>query len=120
MSYGKRFTEDDIKRIQRRNATSRNHPANPAPNVEQDSRNGGVAKEKAPRLNPPVRLLIHSYRHKLADSDGVSAKAAIDGCVKAGILPDDTTAEIKEVRYRQTKIPKTQDEKTELIFFASD
>ena len=65
-----------------------------------------------PRFNTQVCILVHSYRHRLADPDGISAKAAIDGIVKAGILFDDQTKQIKEVRFKQTKIPTKEEEKT--------
>ena len=48
-------------------------------------------------------LHIHSIRKRLADPDGISAKAAIDGIVKAGLLEDDSTKEIKEIIYSQEK-----------------
>ncbi|MCK5608683.1 hypothetical protein KAR91_42795 [Candidatus Pacearchaeota archaeon] len=67
-----------------------------------------------PRFNTPVCIVIHSYRHRLADPDGISAKAAIDGLVKADILADDTTKQIKEISYKQTKIKRPEEEKTVL------
>ena len=59
-----------------------------------------------------VCIYVTHYRHRLADPDGISVKAAIDGLVKVGILRDDSCKEIKEVRSRQVKIPKSQTEKT--------
>jgi len=64
----------------------------------------------------PVNLLVISYRLRLADPDGVSAKAAIDGCVHRGILRDDNAKWIKEVRYQQVKVKNSSEEKTLLIF----
>ena len=46
---------------------------------------------------------MHSIRKRLTDADGVSAKAAIDGLVLAGILPDDSPKYVKEVTYSQEK-----------------
>jgi len=66
-----------------------------------------------PRFNSLVCITIHSYRKRLADPDGISAKAAIDGLVKAGILANDTTKQIEEVRFKQTKTKG--EEKTEII-----
>ena len=65
-----------------------------------------------PRFNSQVCILVHSYRHRLADPDGISAKAAIDGIVRNGILTDDTAKQIEEVRFKQTKIPTKEKEKT--------
>jgi hypothetical protein len=56
-----------------------------------------------------------SHRSRLADADGISAKAAIDGLVMCGILADDSTREVDEVRHRQVKVKNVSDEKTEII-----
>jgi len=47
------------------------------------------------------RINIHSRRGRLADSDGISAKAAIDGLVAGGILGDDSPAWVESVTYSQ-------------------
>ena len=80
--------------------------------MEQNTRNGANASKKTARFNSPVRISIHSLRHKLADADGISGKAAIDGLVHAGLLADDSAKEVKEVSYSQEKIAKTQKEST--------
>ena len=67
------------------------------------------------RFNTPVRILVHSYRRRLADPDGISAKAAIDGIVKAGILSNDSPKQIEEIRFKQTKIKTPEEERTEII-----
>ena len=64
------------------------------------------------RFNTPVRLGIHSYRHRLVDADGVSAKAVIDALVTADIFPTDKAEQITEITYQQTKIKKPEEEKT--------
>ena len=38
-----------------------------------------LAEKKDPRFDTPVRIHVRSFRHRLADADGISAKAAIDG-----------------------------------------
>ncbi len=58
------------------------------------------------------KILVHSYRHRLADADGISAKAAIDGLILSGVLKDDSPKYVKEVRYRQTKISTKEPEST--------
>lgn len=75
-----------------------------------------MAKDEVAAFDSPVDLIVVSYRSRLADADGISAKAAIDGCVHRGILPDDGTKWIKEVRYRQIKVKNKKEEKTLLIF----
>jgi hypothetical protein len=62
-----------------------------------------------------IDITVVSYRSRLADADGISAKAAIDGLVMCGILADDSTKEIREIRYQQVKVKNASDEKTEII-----
>ena len=69
------------------------------------------------RYDTPVCIIVNSYRKRLCDPDGISAKAVIDGIVKAGILSDDTTKQISEVRFKQTKIKTKEEEKTEIIIW---
>jgi len=72
-----------------------------------------MAKKKDARFNTPVRIRFHSLRHRLADPDGISGKAALDGLVHAGILQDDSVKEIIEpVIHTQEKIPLDQQETT--------
>lgn len=74
-----------------------------AADVEQNTGNEPVGKEPTLPFDTPVRIHIHSIRKRLVDPDGISAKAAIDGIVKAGILHDDSAAEVEEVSYSQEK-----------------
>ena len=71
-----------------------------------------LAEEEAERPDSRASILVHSRRKRLCDPDGVSAKAAIDGIVKAGILIDDSPVYVKEVRYSQEKIKKGEEEET--------
>ena len=48
----------------------------------------------------------------MADADGISAKAVIDGLVLAGVLEDDSPKYVKWVTYSQEKISKKEDEET--------
>ena len=59
-----------------------------------------------------VNIHIHSKRKRLADPDGVSGKAAIDGLVHAGLLKDDSLKFIGEVTHSQEKISKLESEET--------
>ena len=56
-----------------------------------------------------AKLTIISFRKRLCDADAISAKAAIDGLVHAGILNDDCPRHVSEVRYRQLQ---SDDERT--------
>jgi Holliday junction resolvase RusA-like endonuclease len=44
---------------------------------------------------------VHSKRKRLADPDGLSIKAVLDGLTKAGVFADDNAKRIKEVRFTQ-------------------
>ena len=105
--------------------SSRTH--RPAEAVDHDNDSGKAADVELPTSRKPMAagkgaapfarasIEIVSYRVRLADADGVSAKAAIDGLVMCGVLADDTTKEISEVRYRQVKVKNESDEKTEIV-----
>jgi len=67
----------------------------------------------------PCRLHIHSKRKRLTDADGVSAKAAIDGAVHAGLLQDDSPEFVQEVSYSQEKA-KTEETIIELWVNSDD
>ena len=60
----------------------------------------------------PVKIHIKSFRYRLADADGISAKAAIDGLVMANIIPDDSPDIVREVTYSQEKIKRPEIEET--------
>ena len=85
--------------------------------MESITCNEPLGEKKMPRFNTPVRLLIHSYRHRLVDTDGVSGKAAIDALVHADILANDSPKQVTEVSFKQTKIKTSEEEKTEIIIY---
>jgi Holliday junction resolvase RusA-like endonuclease len=69
------------------------------------------AKEDA-RCNPPACITVTSYRCRLCDVDGISAKAIIDGLVHNGVLKDDGPRYVKKISYEQVKVKNTSEEKT--------
>lgn len=83
-----------------------------APNVEQVARDEPIQAGRNPAFDTRVDLRIVSYRTRLADADGISAKAAIDGLVHAGVISDDSHKEVREVSYTQVKVKNKEDEKT--------
>ena len=87
----------------------KNNTAFPLADLEQNTCDAPLVKEKIKRLDSPIRIHVHSLRKRLTDADGISAKAVIDGLVLAGILPDDSPKFIKEVTYSQEK---AKEEKT--------
>lgn len=89
-----------------------NSVAIPAPNLEQAVSHEPMGKEEMPRFNSPVIITITSYRKRKHDPDGISAKAVLDGLVRAGVLADDSTEEIKEIRYKSKCCKNGEKEKT--------
>ena len=83
-------------------------------NVERNTRNESLGESKPTAFDSLVRITVYSYRTILADADGISAKAAIDGLVHAGVIADDSTKYVDEVRYRQIKVETLEEEKTVL------
>lgn len=77
-------------------------------NVESPIIDDLLATERSARHNTPCHIHVHSKRKKLVDADGVSAKAAIDGLVLAGILRDDNPECVKEVSFSQEKSDKDE------------
>jgi hypothetical protein len=113
---GKEFVYDSRTGTHRpAEAVNHNHAAGQAADVELPASRQSVAAGKGAAFDSRVSITIVSYRSRLADADGISAKAAIDGLVMCGILADDTTKEISEVRYRQVKVKNEADEKTEIV-----
>ena len=86
--------------------------AHKATNLERTAGDEPVESCQSPAFDSPVRIRIHSFRSRLADCDGVSGKAAIDALVLCGIIKDDTTKEVVEVSYGQTKVKTKSEEKT--------
>ena len=71
--------------------------------MERAISNASVETQEMPRFDSLVRIMCTSYRNRLADPDGISYKAAIDGIVKTGILKDDSFKQVEEVRCKQVK-----------------
>lgn len=70
------------------------------------------AAHEAKAFESPVVITVTHYRYRKIDTDATVIKWAIDGIVKAGILRDDSTDEIKEIRHRFKKVSSKADEKT--------
>jgi hypothetical protein len=86
--------------------------AGKASNVEQATGDGRDRACEDPAFDTRVDIRIVSHRTRLADADGISGKAAIDGLVHAGVIRDDSTKEVREVSYSQVKVKNKEDEKT--------
>lgn len=84
-------------------------------NVEPSVSNEPVAAKKTKRHDRLCRVLFRSYRHRLADPDGLCGKYALDSLVSWGVFKDDSTQYIQSVSHEQVKISKKEQEKTEII-----
>ena len=82
------------------------------PNLEPCACNASLGTEKVAGYDSPCRITIHSVRNRLADPDGISGKAVIDGLVHSAILSDDSAKQVTEVAYSQQKTGKGEGEKT--------
>jgi len=80
-------------------------------NLERTIGNESIQAGKGPAFDTPVSIRIHSYRCRLCDVDGVSGKALLDGLVHANVIADDSTKEVVEVLFKQTKVKNKSDEK---------
>ena len=80
-------------------------------NLERTAGNESIQAGKGPAFDSPVSIRVHSYRCRLCDVDGISSKALIDGLVLTNIIADDSTKEVREVTYEQTKVKNKSDEK---------
>jgi len=93
-------------------ANAKNKAAIPTSHMESTTGNEPLAKKKVKGLDSPCRINLHSRRYRLTDADGCSGKAAIDGIVHAGILPDDSAKYVEKVTFTQEKIKKPEIEET--------
>lgn len=80
--------------------------------VEQSSWYAALVEEGVTPFTTPVGIHIHSKRKRLTDADSISAKAAIDGLVHAGLLQDDSPKYVQEVSYSQERTEKDEPEET--------
>ncbi len=87
------------------------HDPRQAADMERTSRYESLATSGRTAFDSLVSIRIHSYRIRLADVDGISGKAVLDGLVLAKIIADDTTKEVKEVLFSQTKVKNKTEEK---------
>ena len=99
-----KYREQALKQINKDSATDTSADLEPPP------RSKPLAKKKDQGHDSPCSISIHSIRKRLADSDGVSGKAAIDGLVHSGILEDDSPKFVKEVSFSQEKAKGREEE----------
>ena len=95
---GRRFVEGVVSAKKRNNRT-----AGADANVEPDSTDAALRANEAPAFTAPVRVHVHHTRKRLADLDGLSVKAVLDGVVAAGLLADDSAKQITSITHSQSK-----------------
>lgn len=76
--------------------------------MEQVAGDEQIPADESAAFTSRVHITFHHIRKRLADPDGLSGKAAIDGIVEAGILPDDSAKFVEEVRHQQIKGSKEE------------
>lgn len=85
-----------------------NNIADTIANLESSSCDAPLGAKKIKGFNTPVCVHFHSIRRRLADSDGISGKAALDGIVKAGLLQDDSPQFVEKVSHSQEKSKESE------------
>ena len=95
--------------------TANNHNPSASTNMESDFSNALSHPFKDEQFTAPVSIRICSYRTRQVDTDGISAKAIIDGLVACGLLADDSPKYVAEVSYTQQKVKNASEEKTVVI-----
>ncbi len=83
--------------------------------MEQAVQHALEGAEPVCEVHTRCSIQVHSKRKHLADPDGISAKAVIDGLRACGVLIDDSAEYVKEVRFSQEA--GTEDETTITVEF---
>jgi len=96
-----------------RNASvNENNITLPITHMEPTIRGEQMAKKENQGHDKRVNIHIESRRHRLTDTDAISAKAAIDGLVISGLLQGDRAQDVAEVSYSQSKVAVLEPEIT--------
>lgn len=84
--------------------------------MEQNTSNASLGEKEAQGLDTRVDIRVISYRKRKHDPDGISAKAVLDGLVRRGILPDDSTKEVRSITFESIQ---SEEERTEIVIIPS-
>ena len=84
------------------------HPSVPPSHVEPNPVDGPTPKNANKEIHPRFRIHVHCKRRRLADPDGIYCKAAVDGIVRGGLLPDDSAKYVESVTVSQ-ELAKTEE-----------
>ena len=111
---------DRYRRQAERQLAVPRRPAISAPDLERAPGGAPVEAPRHPVVDTPCRVRVLCRRHRIADPDGISIKAVIDGLVLAGILAGDSTREIVESPViTQVKVSRDNPETTTLEIFSA-
>ena len=86
----------------------------PAANVESNIGDEPLGKKEFKGFNSRVDITVTSYRKREHDTDGISAKAVLDGLVQCKILRNDSTKEVRSILFK-SEISKEEKTIIELV-----
>ena len=69
-----------------------------APDLESNPGDGHAPKDAPEEVHQRFNIVVHHRSRRLADATGRSHKAAVDGIVRGGLLPDDSPVYVKEIK----------------------
>ncbi len=95
---------------------NQDHSSLSAADLESASRHESLAKKPGSRLHSKCRVHVHSRTHRLADEDGRSIKAALDGLRKGRLLEDDSPEFVSMVSQSQELTQGDEETIIDLIF----
>ena len=84
--------------------------------MEPTTSHVAVAKKGCERLHKKCSIRVLSRTHRLADPDGRSVKAAVDGLREAGILEDDSAEFITQISQAQEVTKGDEETVIDVIF----
>jgi len=67
-----------------------------------------------------VSIYVRSYRRLNTDPDGISIKAVLDAVVERGVLPDDSSKQIKSITFENFTGCSKEEERTLIIITEGD
>jgi len=100
--WGNTWTDEEVRHHMRKFARKDRAPVSP-PDSQSDLPDALGAKKQAVPVDQRFRVRVISRGRRLADTDGNSAKAVLDGITKAGIWRDDSSRFIEEISFTQEK-----------------
>jgi hypothetical protein len=105
---------DLVKDLERRGriAPSGDYPTIPTAHLEHYFTPSPQKPDAAQEADKRCRIRVHSRLHRLGDIGGRSDKAAIDGIVAGGLLPDDGPEMVSEITHSQERCGPDEDEET--------